>query len=140
MIPLDLGIEEITSSGIGLVFSEATAFHFMKNNKIHYSVQIRPKHKKTSNIIPSAPPTTPNILLPEPSAPPLYLVNEIGKKHALNKYEQFIRNTSCFGTMSDFSQFWSHLCGTMHCLPQWLKSTFFEIFSNEAPAQKGPAE
>ena len=25
-----------------------------------------------------------------------------------------------------FSQFWSHLRGTMHCLPQRLKSTFFE--------------
>ena len=67
VIPLDLGIEEITTSGIGLVFSEATAFHFMKNNKIHYSVQIRPKQrKKTSNII-----------TVEPSAPPAYLVNEI---------------------------------------------------------------
>ena len=29
----------------------------------------------------------------------------IGKKHALNKYEQFIRNTSCFCTMSDFHKF-----------------------------------
>ena len=68
VIPLDLGIEEITTSGIGLVFSEATAFHFMKNNKIHYSVQIRPKRiKKTSN----------NIIVIEPSAPPSYLVNEI---------------------------------------------------------------
>ena len=26
----------------------------------------------------------------------------IGKKHALKKYEQFIRNTSCFCTMCDF--------------------------------------
>ena len=33
----------------------------------------------------------------------------LGKKHALKKYEQFIRNTSCFSTMCDFSQFWSHL-------------------------------
>ena len=64
VIPLDLGIQEITTSGIGLVFSEATAFHFMKNNKIHYSVQIRPKrNKKTSNSV-------------EPSAPPAYLVND----------------------------------------------------------------
>ena len=54
----------------------------------------------------------------------------LGKKHALKKYEQFIRNTSCFSTMCDFSQFWSHLCGTMHCLPQRLKSMFFEIFSS----------
>ena len=37
-----------------------------------------------------------------------------------------------------FSQFWSHFRGTMHCLPQRLKSTFFEIFSNGA-ALKGPA-
>ena len=29
-----------------------------------------------------------------------------------------------------FSQFWSHFHGTMHCLPQRLKSTLFEIFSN----------
>ena len=29
-----------------------------------------------------------------------------------------------------FSQFWSHFRGTMHCLPQRLKSTLFEIFSN----------
>ena len=62
-----------------------------------------------------------------------------GKKHALNKYEQFIQKTSIFCTMCDFSQFWSHLCRTMHCLPQRLKSTFFEIFSNGA-ALKGPAE
>ena len=27
-----------------------------------------------------------------------------------------------------FSEFWSHFCGTMHCLPQRLKSTMFEIF------------
>ena len=33
-----------------------------------------------------------------------------GKKHALNKYEQFIRNTSCFCCVK-FSQFWSHFCG-----------------------------
>ena len=26
----------------------------------------------------------------------------IGKKHALKKYDQFIRNTSCFCTMCDF--------------------------------------
>ena len=32
-----------------------------------------------------------------------------------------------------------HFRGTMHCLPQGLKSTFFEIFSNGA-APKGPAE
>ena len=50
-------------------------------------------------------------------------------------------------TMCDFSQLWSHLCGTMHCLPPRLKSTFFErlksmffeIFSNGV-APKGPAE
>ena len=29
-----------------------------------------------------------------------------------------------------FSQFWSHFHGTMHCLPQRLKSTLFEIFPN----------
>ena len=29
-----------------------------------------------------------------------------------------------------FSQFWSHFRRTMHCLPQRLKSTLFEIFSN----------
>ena len=29
-----------------------------------------------------------------------------------------------------FLRFWSHFCGTMHCLPQRLKSTLFEIFSN----------
>ena len=28
------------------------------------------------------------------------------------------------------SQFWSHFHVTMHCLPQGLKSTFFEIFSS----------
>ena len=38
-----------------------------------------------------------------------------------------------------FSQFWSHFRGTMHCLPQRLKLTFFEIFSNDA-APKGPAK
>ena len=27
-------------------------------------------------------------------------------------------------------QFWSHFRGTMHCLPQRIKSTLFEIFSN----------
>ena len=30
-----------------------------------------------------------------------------------------------------FSQFWSHFCGTMHCLPQRLKSTLFVIFRME---------
>ena len=30
---------------------------------------------------------------------------ELGKKHALNKYEQFILNTSCFYTMCDFHNF-----------------------------------
>ena len=38
-----------------------------------------------------------------------------------------------------FLQFWSHFCGTMHCLPQRLKSTFFENFSNGA-APKEPEE
>ena len=59
--------------------------------------------------------------------------DDIGKKHALKKYDQFVRNTSCFCTMYNFSQFWSHLCGTMHlhCLPQMLKSRFFEIFQTE---------
>ena len=35
-----------------------------------------------------------------------------------------------------FSQFWSHFRGTMHCLPQRLKSMLFEFFSNGA-ATKG---
>ena len=38
-----------------------------------------------------------------------------------------------------FSQFWSHFCRTLHCLPQSLKSMFFEIFLNGA-APKGPVE
>ena len=33
-----------------------------------------------------------------------------------------------------FSQFWSHFRREMHCLPHWLKSTLFEIFSNGAVA------
>ena len=31
--------------------------------------------------------------------------NDIGKEHALKKYEQFILNTSCFCTMYDFHNF-----------------------------------
>ena len=38
-----------------------------------------------------------------------------------------------------FSQFWSHFPRTMHCLPQRLKSTLFEIFSNGVDP-KGPVE
>ena len=38
-----------------------------------------------------------------------------------------------------FSQFWSHFWRTMHGLPQRLKSTLFEIFSNGVDP-KGPAE
>ena len=30
---------------------------------------------------------------------------QIGKKHALKKYDQFVRNTSCFCTMYDFHNF-----------------------------------
>ena len=76
---------------------------------------------------------------PSTSIVGLLVTATIGKKRALKKYDQFILNTSCFCTMCDFSQFWSHLCGTMHCLPQRLKATFFEIFSNGA-APKGPVE
>ena len=35
-----------------------------------------------------------------------------------------------------FSQFCSHFLGTMHCLPQRLKSTLFEIFTNEVVAKR----
>ena len=54
-------------------------------------------------------------------------------------YLYFIYFTHCMHTMCEFSQFWSHFQGTMHCLPQRLKSTFFDFFSNGA-AQKVPAE
>ena len=30
------------------------------------------------------------------------LYDDIGKKHALKKYDHFVRNTSCFYTMCDF--------------------------------------
>ena len=43
-----------------------------------------------------------------------HLALDIGKKHALNKYEQFVLITSCFCTMCDFHNFglifWDNVC------------------------------
>ena len=39
-----------------------------------------------------------------------------------------------------FSQFWSHFHGTMHCLPQRLKSTFFEKISERSDPEGTSSE